>query len=281
MRKFVYYGSFASVVVDYFTNLFGVPDAAYSLRKLSPNSVYSGAAIRVRRSVGTPSEMDIPFVSSAPNAGIDTSALLSFVGAGNGFVTVWYDQSGNARNATNTTAADQPLIVNLGSVVVQDSMPTISFNGTSHRLLMANYLAKLSNFAIINLQKLNNTNNQIALAMMDASQAIYMPWISNAPNARWFYNSGNIYLQAPSSTNRKLAVMYAGGVNAFIKLNGVQEGSAAVGTATPVTQHVIGGFNGTTLRSNCNHQELIVYLTDKTSDISAIETNINNYYNVF
>jgi hypothetical protein len=164
---------------------------------------------------------------------------------------------------------------------MQDLKPTISFNGTSHRLLMANYLAKTSNIAIINLHKLNNTNAQIALTMMDASQAIYMPWISNPPNARWFYNTGNIYLQAPSVTVRKLAVLYAGATNSFLKLNAVQEGTVAVGTATPVTQHVIGGFNGASLRSNCNHQELIVYIIDKTSDISTIETNINTYYNVF
>jgi hypothetical protein len=112
MRKFVYYGSFASAA--YFTDLFGVPDAAYSLRKLSPNSVYAGAAIRVRRSSDN-AEQDINFVSSAPNAGIDTAALLAFVGAGNGFVVTWYNQRRKWKSCiTDTTGSEQKLLVDSG-----------------------------------------------------------------------------------------------------------------------------------------------------------------------
>lgn len=121
-RQFTYYGSFASAA--YFTDLFGVPLGAYSLRKLSPNTTYSGAAIRVRRSSDN-TEQDINFVSSAPDASIDTSALLSFVGAGNGFVTTWYNQNGSGNHFTQTTAASQPSIVNSGTLIQLNSKPSI------------------------------------------------------------------------------------------------------------------------------------------------------------
>ena len=56
-------------------------------------------------------EQDIGFDA---NGDLDTTALLAFVGTGgtdNGFVTTFYDQSGNGNNATNATASEQPLVV--------------------------------------------------------------------------------------------------------------------------------------------------------------------------
>lgn len=92
-----------------------------SLRKLNPS--YSGNCIKVRRSSDNTTQ-DIGFSSGV----LDTSALLSFVGAGNGFVDTWYDQSPNGRNATQTTQASQPQIVSSGSVLVSNSKPTIKFS---------------------------------------------------------------------------------------------------------------------------------------------------------
>jgi SPP1 family predicted phage head-tail adaptor len=90
----------ASLLLDLYPNA----SAAYSLRKL--RTAYSGSAVRVRRSSDN-TEQDIGFVSGQ----LDTTSLLAFCGAGNGFVTTWYDQSGNARDARQTTQATQPQIV--------------------------------------------------------------------------------------------------------------------------------------------------------------------------
>jgi hypothetical protein len=96
------------------------PDAAaYSLRKL--RTAYSGAAINVRRSSDGATQ-DIGFTASG---NLDTVTLLAFVGTGNGFVTTWYDQSGNGRNATQTDSTRQPQIVNNGAIETQNGKPTI------------------------------------------------------------------------------------------------------------------------------------------------------------
>lgn len=93
---------------------------AYSLRKLRTR--YAGAAIRVRRSSDS-TEQDIGFAGTV----LDTDSLLSFVGAGNGFVTTFYDQVGS-NNATQTTAASQPQIVSSGSLIVTETnKPSIAF----------------------------------------------------------------------------------------------------------------------------------------------------------
>jgi hypothetical protein len=128
--------------------------AAYSLRKVK--SGYSGNAIRVRRSSDN-AEADIGFDSSG---NLNTTALLAHVGAGNGFVTTWYDQSGNARDISHSTASAQPRIVNAGAIDTQNSKPSILFNGTSQYLFdtspfmyaagAASYLTVLSQSATTN-----------------------------------------------------------------------------------------------------------------------------------
>lgn len=87
---------------------------AYSLRKL--RSAYSGACIKVRRSSDNTTQ-DIGF--NAQGA-LDTAALLSFCGAGNGYVDTIYDQSGNARHTTQSTAASQAQVVASGALIKID-----------------------------------------------------------------------------------------------------------------------------------------------------------------
>lgn len=84
------------------------PVGAWSIRKLT--SAYAGAALRVRRSSDS-AEQDIGF----SGGWLDTAALLAFVGAGDGFVVSWYDQSGNGRNLNQATTANQPKIVASGA----------------------------------------------------------------------------------------------------------------------------------------------------------------------
>lgn len=103
---------------------------AYSLRKTQ--NAYAGSAIRVRRS-SDDTEQDIGF--SGEN--LDTAAMLAFCGAGSGFVKTWYDQSGNGRDATQTTNANQPRIVLSGVVDQISSKPTLVFDGINDRLIIA------------------------------------------------------------------------------------------------------------------------------------------------
>lgn len=92
---------------------------------------YTGALFRVRRSSDN-AEQDIGFV--AETGLVDTSALTTFVGAGNGFVTTLYDHSTSGWNFTQTTAGAQPRIVAAGVVDVlgTNSVPTMVFGGSAH-----------------------------------------------------------------------------------------------------------------------------------------------------
>ena len=87
--------------------------AAYSLRQLS--STYSGDAIVVRRASDNTTQA-IGFVNNE----LDTTSLESFCSGTDGFVTTWYDQSGNGYDAAQTTAGSQPKIVSSGSTILEN-----------------------------------------------------------------------------------------------------------------------------------------------------------------
>jgi hypothetical protein len=101
--------------------------AAYSLRKLK--SLYTGNAIQVRRSSDNTTQ-NIGFTALGL---LDTTAIINFVTNGganptsNGFVSIWYDQSGNSRNVTNATLSQQPTIVTAGIIERYNGLPTVKF----------------------------------------------------------------------------------------------------------------------------------------------------------
>ena len=121
------HGMFRRGVARSFLPLDSVTTAAcFSLQKL--RTAYAGSAIRVRRSSDNV-QQDIGFVQSGPFFLLDTAALTSFIGANSGFIVTWYDQSGNARNLTQATAASQPRIVNAGTIDTLGGKPTALFLG--------------------------------------------------------------------------------------------------------------------------------------------------------
>ena len=87
---------------------------AYSLRYLS--SDYTEPVVTVRRDSdgGTGHDQEEHFFPSD----ISSGALARWVGPGNdGFVTTWYDQSGNGENLVNAEKTTQPFIVAGGGLV--------------------------------------------------------------------------------------------------------------------------------------------------------------------
>lgn len=85
------------------------PDGAWGVKLLVPG--YAGALIRVRRSNDN-AESDI----NASGTGLDESSLSSFVGSNSAFIVKWYDQTGAGLDATQSTAGNQPRIVNAGTI---------------------------------------------------------------------------------------------------------------------------------------------------------------------
>ena len=118
--------------------------AAYSTRRL--RGAYTGPLLRVRRASDS-TEQDIGATMSGD---LNTSALTSFCSTGSCFVRSWYDQSGNARDATQAAASSQPRIVNSGVTTNVNSRPAIAGDGVDDQMLIP--LGPLTSYPIsINL----------------------------------------------------------------------------------------------------------------------------------
>jgi hypothetical protein len=116
-------------------------NASFSIRKVV--SGYSGSAIRVRRSNDN-TEQDIGWTGTE----LDTASLKTFVGSNSGFVTTWYNQNGG-NNATQTTAANQPRIVNAGTVERLSGKVTLFFDGTNDNMYVSSFNnTKVSAFVV-------------------------------------------------------------------------------------------------------------------------------------
>jgi len=101
----------------------GSATAAYSVRQL--RAAYSGDCMRVRRSSDS-EEADVEFLSGVISinspinnlSGGSGSTLTAWLGSDVAFVVTWFDQSGNARDATQSTAGSQPQIASSGALIV-------------------------------------------------------------------------------------------------------------------------------------------------------------------
>jgi hypothetical protein len=94
------------------------PAVAFSTRRLLTS--YTGPALRVRRD-SDGHEKDILFFAGV----LDTKSMLDFVGSGVGTVSIWYDQSGNANNATQSLVSAQPVIASGGDVIISEGFPAL------------------------------------------------------------------------------------------------------------------------------------------------------------
>lgn len=104
---------------------------AYSLRKL--RTAYAGSAIRAARTSDSTTQ-DIGFVGGTTSTclDLDTTALLSFCAATDCYITIWYDQSGNAQDATGTISTTAAKLVTAGALITTFSAKgSPTFNGSS------------------------------------------------------------------------------------------------------------------------------------------------------
>lgn len=102
----------------------GNPECIFSLRQLNK---HTGPILKIRRSTDNTTQL---FYFSNNRYGINEQEILDFVSGGDGFVETWYDQSGNNKDATNTTTAQQPKIATSGVIEKKNDRPCILFSGS-------------------------------------------------------------------------------------------------------------------------------------------------------
>jgi len=267
--------------------------AAYSLRLL--DSTYTGNAIRVRRASDN-AEQDIGFDS---NGDLDTTALATFCSGTDGFVKVWYDQSGNGLDAEQTTTGNQPKIYdNSTGVVTENGKPAIQFD--SDNLQAPNTTTEITFhtstkgmlYSVVNVVANTSAYNSIAINNSGSSS---QSGFTFAIDDRYGIDSGWYMLSQGTGAGDTLALGTGATFVGSQKLMSVHydlnsgifsyadgsllssvTGTKGYGTA-PATNNL--GI-GTILNLKAKMQELILYNSDDTNRTN-IETNINDYYSIY
>ncbi|WP_126146879.1 arabinofuranosidase catalytic domain-containing protein [Synechococcus elongatus] len=232
------------------TNVF----AGYSLRLLS--SSYLGPCIRVRRSTDGATQ-DIGFTGNI----VDVSAILSFVGSGNGFVHTWYDQSGNNRNLIQASVGLQPQIVNSGSLIADAGLPCMQLDGVDDTFTLSSASATLSVFAVI-----NTIDSQWMLS--GGSTIFVMAAEGNNSSPDTAAGSPNYYRNNGAALERTRQALL-GSYSTGVKLVASVMPLTGVNGDLFLFRFQSGGFNFAAKVS-----ELIFFSDDKTAERGAIVANI-------
>ena len=191
----------------------------------------------------------------------------------NGFVETWYDQSGNGNDAVQLTAANQPKIVDAGSLLNK-----LKFEGS--QFLKRVFTSPLSqpNSAFVVAQMDAGTGNTKIFDGLGVSNRNLL-FANNDSDFSMFANTVKKYADRDANENLHTAIFNED--SSLGALNGVATsisglGSQAAGGLTLGRTHNI---DTNFLRGTIS--ELIFYNSDQSANRAAIETNINNRYNIY
>ena len=212
--------------------------------------------------------------------------------ARNGFVETWYDQSGNANNAVQATATEQPSIVKNGGIVKLNAKPSVDFDGVDNYFTFTNNF----NFNLEPTSVSRPVNTIMFVGENTAGSRSFLGdkgstknWIAAPYNGRYQFrdNGSTIYDTTVSTTlgsQLVLSIQCPSEDDFSIRENG---SAKTLGGTNNITAAIgirdIGA--GYTLSGNANYQtmkaqEFYFHNERLTNDIVDIENDAINYYNI-
>jgi hypothetical protein len=270
--------------------------AAYSIRKLSKS--YTGPCVRVRRS-SDDTEYDVGFNG---NGNLDENSLLGFLNGSDGFVSVWFDQSGLSRHAVQSGSTQQPRIALAGVIDKENGKPCLFFDGSNDYLGNNSVGVALSGNdapkSLICVHKYVNAtvNAQLVTCGRSTSQEpiLALGTRSTTSVAYTYANRDDVggasfpqiitNIFANNTTLRMICVYNTGTLGNIVINNEyvANNGNLDMGNVT-YNQFAIGALWRSTPTSfaNVDIQEVIIYSTDEFQNRSIIETDINKYYKLY
>ena len=272
------------------------PDVAFSLRKV--NSAYTGHAVRIRRAsdnvevnvsfdtndkVSTSSPIEDTTEVGGEIGSTTATTLGEFISGTNAAVQTWYDQSGNARHATQSQSDKQPLIAYAGRYLEE-----LYFDGTNDSLA-TNQSAGV---------QVSNTESFALFGVVDVPNDARGYLFGTARNG--FYTGSSLWVYTNlifltdgtmprhyilrNSEEILVSNCYTSG-DANIRVNG---GGASIANTAYIfaanANFTIGSIeygSGSDTFLEGSIKEIIGYASDQTANRFKIESNINNYYGIY
>jgi len=230
------------------------------------------------REDGSNTETDIGFSGAI----LDETALLNHVGSNNGFVTKWYDQSGNGNDASNSAAIEQPKIFDATNGVIKESksgQPALEFSNQQflfknnmngalveyYEVIKQNEGVKTDKNQILFGDKYNNQNYFVAVAQKGGPSG----------TSRLSNNVGT------PNFNLLRSASPLGRDDFYTKLEDTLE-LCNIESISNLNSGFDFGISGhTDFELNGKIQEVIAYPSNKSSsDRSSIKTNIDKFFSI-
>lgn len=245
--------------------------AAYSVRKLSNTAI---KCMRVRRFVPPYDEQDIGFT---PAGDLDEAAIVAFGGTDILMVSKWYDQSGQSRHAIQDNPNSQPEIYNGTAVWTLNEKPSINqrtdnYNGTFS-------MTGLSSSTLTVIQVVDTSNSSGGNAI-DTGRALSSGnVVASFRNNMFLYQGIALSASTRKTFDQTLGMWFFKSTDEGYQ-NGTQVITGDAGTSTPNSTSTLLGQSGD-IRVCAATQELIIYESDESGYRTALEANINSYYDIY
>ena len=200
--------------------------------------------------------------------------LESFVGAGNGYVAKWFDQSGNGRDAVQSTASKQPILVSSGTLLREGGRPIIKPYDGNSELLISGLAGQSSFWGFFVLREDSVASPASLLLNGDAwndyvvnslnGDTVYVTY-SNAGSPIYVINGTIVTFANRDDVHTQLTPRCV-----FLLLC-----NTSTWTQTKFGYSFSAGF------SMMNMQEAIIYNTNPAVGWPTVMASMNNYYNLY
>jgi len=255
---------------------------AYSLRRVNPT--YYGAAIRVVNDSDV--ELDIGFSGED----LDTTALLNHCGSGDGYLVKWYDQSqgGNTGSGNDATWYDnasyssrKPKIVSAGSVLTDNGKPCVETIDAT--MIMDDEFSASAEYDIWLVCQKTTTNTTHGMILGTQVGNDNRLWFRT--NLNWQINGG-ANEQGGYGTFGTIGQMIFNARRDSSNINTAQRNDVVgnhnySNSGAFRSGYILNAWNNIQYTFDGNVQEIIMLDGDKSSERSAILSNLNTYYSVY
>jgi len=203
---------------------------------------------------------------------------------GDAFIATWYDQSTNANNATQATAVSQAQIVLAGALILDANTSKITSTWTSDRYSLTTGISSNTKYLSISMFRRGATTSDILTHLGNSTSTTPSPllWLGAGTSySIRSYMPTLLAFQNVSTTGRCIITSLKDAANLKVGYrNGVQLTTTATEAPTAGTLNTFGQVSTTNFTSG-QYQEYIYWNSEQSANRTAIETDINTYWDAY
>lgn len=281
----------------------------YTLRRPAMTTLWTNAVLKIRRSLDNTTAFvffngsavndtisTASFISTSSNTTPDATTLGTWLGANDAFVETWFGITDNntidtGKRAIQTTTSLQPKFATAGVLITKGSKIAIDFLAGTRYLEATTNTSLNSGNAFTSLTVSSNNNSSSAGAIWCSSNInnnfIQIINDTRAAQKRLIYVLNGTYyfsdlLSAQSGTGQKLiSATVDSSKNQTGYFNGAIQNTVAYSGTYTNNAFFIGLREGGTSYLDGTIQEIIIFPSDKTSDLATLHAEMNAYYSIY